>query len=207
MAAPADLSSQTYQQSDRFDEKAHAVDADNRLLWRMPLKRMDAETLRDSILFVTGKLISSIAAARALLLQKKRRRGGSYIYAALDNDGPEVWRRAVYRFVVRGGERIMLDSFDCPDPSVATPQRSVSNTPVQALTLLNNDFVLQQAGFLRRAYRERRILSIALTICCMARADRAGTCRSGYSFYRSEPLAAYCRVLVQFERVCLCPVS
>ena len=42
----------------------------------------------------------------------------------------------------------MMDSFDCPDPAVATPQRSVSNTAVQALTLLNNEFVLKQAGYL-----------------------------------------------------------
>jgi hypothetical protein len=114
---------------------------------------MDAETLRDSILKITGNL-NPKAGGPSYMLQKKGDRG-SYIYKALDNDGPEVWRRAVYRFVVRGGERIMLDSFDCPDPSVATPQRQVSNTAVQALTLMNNAFVIRQAGlFAERLERE-----------------------------------------------------
>ncbi len=140
------LSSRAYQQSSRFNSRAHAIDAGNRLVWRMPLKRMDAETLRDSILRVSGNLDLK-AGGPSYPLQKKGDRG-SYIYKALDNDGPEVWRRAVYRFVVRGGERIMLDSLDCPDPSVATPQRQVSNTPVQALTLLNNAFVIRQSGLL-----------------------------------------------------------
>ena len=157
VAASSDPHRDTYQQSDRFDEKANASDAGNRLLWRMPLKRMDAETLRDSVLFVTGKLDLDKRGGPSFLLQKNGG-GGSYIYQALDNDGPEVWRRAVYRFVVRGGERIMLDSFDCPDPSVATPQRTVSNTPVQALTLLNNDFVLRQAGFLAERLDVRPIV-------------------------------------------------
>ena len=111
----------------------------------MPIKRMDAETTRDTLLAVTGNLNLTMGGPPFRLQQKEK---NNYIYRALDNDGPAVWRRAVYRFVVRGGERTMLDSFDCPDPSVATPQRSVSNTPVQALTLFNNGFVLRQADLL-----------------------------------------------------------
>ena len=140
------MTSQAWQQSSQHNEKAFALDASNRLVWHMPLKRMDAEMLRDSILASGGNL-NPERGGPSYLLQKKAT-GGSYMHKALDNDGPEVWRRAVYRFVVRGGERIFLDSFDCPDPAVATPQRSVSNTPVQALTLLNNKFVLKQAGLL-----------------------------------------------------------
>ena len=140
------LTSQAWQQSSQHNEKAFALDASNRLLWHMPLKRMDAEMLRDSILASAGNL-NPERGGPSYLLQKKAT-GGSYMHKALDNDGPEVWRRAVYRFVVRGGERIFLDSFDCPDPAVATPQRSISNTPVQALTLLNNKFVLNQAKLL-----------------------------------------------------------
>jgi hypothetical protein len=140
------LQTRAYQQSGAMNDQAFAVDAGNRLLWRMPMKRMDAETLRDTTLAVTGNLNAKMGGP-SFMLQKKGG-GGSYIYAALDNDGPDVWRRAVYRFVVRGGERIMMDSFDCPDPSVATPQRAVSNTPVQALTLMNNEFLIRQAGLL-----------------------------------------------------------
>jgi hypothetical protein len=194
------LSSRTYQQSDEFNSRAHEVDANNRLLWRMPLKRMDAETLRDSILFVTGKLDMKMQGGPGFELQKKAARG-AFIYEALDNDGPAVWRRAVYRFVVRGGERIMLDSFDCPDPSVATPQRSMSNTAVQALTLLNNEFVLRQAGFLaerleRDAGAERaRQIERAYELL-HGRAPTAKEMQLGLKFVAAQPLALYCRVLL-----------
>jgi cytochrome c553 len=190
------LHSQTYQQSDRNDEKAHSVDAANRLLWRMPLKRMDAETLRDSILFVTGKLNLSDRGGPSFLLQKKGG-SGSYIYKSLDNDGPEVWRRAVYRFVVRGGERIMLDSFDCPDPAVATPQRTVSNTPVQALTLLNNEFVVRQAGFLAERLRREGGSPVERAYELLyGRRPSDRERQAAERFLATQPLAAYCRVLL-----------
>jgi hypothetical protein len=194
------LSSRTWQQSDRFDEKANSIDAGNRLLWHMPLKRMDAETLRDSILFVTGRLDLSHRGGPSFPLQKMGA-GGSYIYSPLKNDGPEVWKRAVYRLVVRGGERIMLDSFDCPDPSVATPQRTVSNTPVQAFTLLNNEFVVRQAGFLaERLEREaagdtatRIQRAYQLLYGCDPEPREV---KLGEEFLKSQPLAIYCRALL-----------
>jgi cytochrome c551/c552 len=148
------VSSQTYRQSSRFNQAAHAVDAGNRLLWRIPLKRMDAETLRDSILAVAGNL-NPERGGPGYFLQKKAG-GGSYMYKVVDYDGPAVWKRSVYRFVVRGGERIFLDSFDCPDPAVAAPERSAANTPVQALTLLNSRFVLGQAESLAKKLERER---------------------------------------------------
>jgi len=192
------VSSQAYQQASAMNEKAFAADADNRLLWRMPLRRMDAEMLRDSILSVTGSL-NPERGGPSFLMQKKGG-GGSYIYDALDNDGPPVWRRAVYRFVVRGGGRIFMDSFDCPDPSVATPQRSNSNTPVQALTLLNNGFVLRQAE--RMADRVKREAG-GQTGAQVARAyellyGRAPSekeLRAGVAFIEMHSLGAYARVL------------
>jgi hypothetical protein len=188
------LSSRTYRQSAAFDPKAHAIDAGNRLLWRMPLKRMDAETLRDSILFVSGSL-NFEAGGPSFLLQKKGDRG-SYIYSALDNDGPEVWRRAVYRFVVRGGDRIMLDSFDCPDPSVATPQRSLSNTPVQALTLMNNAFVLRQAGILAARAASGSDPVRRLSQLLFQRDPSEAEAASARRFLEKQPLDAYVRALL-----------
>jgi hypothetical protein len=189
--------SQAFQQSSALNEKAFAVDADNRLLWRMPLRRMDAEALRDTMLAATGSL-NPERGGPSYLLQKKGG-GGSYIYDALDNDGPAVWRRAVYRFVVRGGGRIFMDSFDCPDPSVATPQRSNSNTPVQALTLLNNSFVMKQSE--RMAERLRREASdvsgqVARAYSLLyGRAPSEKELRAGMAFIGQHSLAAYARVL------------
>jgi hypothetical protein len=160
---------------------------------------MDAETLRDTMLAVSGELRLEPMGGPGFALQKKKDRG-AFIYEALDNDGPEVWRRSVYRFVVRGGERIMLDSFDCPDPSVATPQRSVSNTPVQALTLLNNEFVLRQAERLAsRLAREvgqdtqRQISRAYELVFGRSPSEREG--ELGQEFVARHGLALYARAL------------
>ena len=190
------LSSQTYQQSSEFNAKAAAIDADDRLYWRMAPRRMDAEMLRDTMLALSRNLRFD-GGGPSFFLQKKGDRG-SYIYKALDNDGPEVWRRAVYRFVVRGGERIMLDSFDCPDPAVATPQRTVSNTAVQALTLFNNDFVLKQAGlFAQRLEREHAADPVQGAYALLfGRAPTVHERALAKTFLEDNPLALYCRVLI-----------
>jgi hypothetical protein len=192
------LATEAYKQSNQFREQAHAVDADNRLLWRMPLRRMDAETLRDSMLAVTASL-QPFSGGPSFALQK-RGSNGSYIYAPLDNDGPAVWQRAVYRFVVRGGERIFLDSFDCPDPSVATPQRNISNTPVQALTLLNNAFVLRQSQLLAERLRNDAGQSLHAQIrrayqLLYLRAPTAAELQKSAAFAQRHGLPALSRVL------------
>jgi hypothetical protein len=185
------LLSRAYQQSSALNEAAVKVDAANRLLWRMAPKRLDAETLRDSILFASGKLVQEPRGGPSFALQKKDDRG-AFIYKALDNDGPAVWRRAVYRFNVRGGERIMMDSFDCPDPAVATPQRPISNTPVQALTLMNNAFVHTQAAFLA----ERAQSVEGLYRLLFQRSPNIKESELANRFLRSESLAAFARVLL-----------
>ena len=66
-------------------------------------------------------------------------------YVPVDKTGPEYNRRTVYRMNVNSGKEPLLDAFDCPDPSVKTPRRGVTTTPLQALGLMNNSFVLRQA--------------------------------------------------------------
>ena len=72
-----------------------------------------------------------------------------------DAAGPQFARRTVYRFTPRGGRSALLDTFDCPDPSAAAPRRSITTTPLQALRLLNNGFVLRMADrFAERLRKE-----------------------------------------------------
>ena len=59
--------------------------------------------------------------------------------------GPGFDRRSLYRMWARGGRSPFLDTFDCPDPSTATPRRASTTTPLQALALWNNAFVLRMA--------------------------------------------------------------
>jgi len=72
----------------------------------------------------------------------------------LEEDGPKVWRRSVYVYRKRGLPFPMFEVFDLPDQNVTCPKRYVSTVPTQALTLLNNDLVLKQAGFLAERIRK-----------------------------------------------------
>ncbi|MBL8292264.1 MAG: DUF1553 domain-containing protein, partial [Bryobacterales bacterium] len=183
------VTSRTWQQSSKFNAKAHAIDAANRLLWRMEPRRMDAETIRDSMLALSGSL-NLERGGPGFLLQKKQTKG-SYLYIALDENDPATWRRSVYKFVARGGQRIFMDSFDCPDPAVATPQRSISNTPVQALTLLNNRFVLRQADLL--AERAKTLDGVYHAV--FNRTPSARERALGEAFIQQHGLALFCRTI------------
>lgn len=158
------LNSNTYRQSSRFDERAAAQDIENRLLWRMAPHRLEAEILRDGILAVSGKLNPKM--------------GGPGIYPRIDSsvissgsrprwpldvkEGADEWRRSVYIFVKRSVLVPLIEVFDCPVTTVSAPVRSVSTVSPQALALLNNEFVLEQAGyFAERVRREAGIRSDA----------------------------------------------
>ena len=126
----------------------------------------------------------------SFLLQKKQTKG-SYLYIAQDENDPATWRRSVYKFVARGGERIFMDSFDCPDPAVATPQRSISNTPVQALTLLNNRFVLRQSELL--AERAKTVDGVYDLV--FHRAPSASERQLAETFVKQHGLTLFCRAI------------
>lgn len=183
------VTSRTWRQSSRMNPQAHAVDAGNRLLWRFEPRRLDAETLRDTLLALAGAL-NLEQGGPGFVLQKKQSKG-SYLYLAQDENNPATWRRSVYKFIARGGERIFMDSFDCPDPAVATPQRSVSNTPVQALTLLNNRFVLKQAELL--AARVQSVDDVYRTV--LNREPAPEEKRLAESFVAQHGLALFCRAI------------
>lgn len=109
-----------------------AVDPDDRLLWRANWQRMDAETLRDSLLFVAGNLDLQAGGAPAKLDEKNR-------------------RRSVYGFVSRRKLDSMLALFDFPNPNNTSEQRVVTNVPLQRLYMMNSSFVEEQsAGLVKR---------------------------------------------------------
>jgi mono/diheme cytochrome c family protein len=151
------LLSNTYRQSSSFNEQAAAKDPENRLLWRMSPRRLEAEPLRDSILAVSGKLNPEMF--------------GPGIYPRIDpdvintgsrprwplnaKDDHDTWRRSVYIFVKRSVILPLIEVFDCPATVVSGPSRAVSTVSPQALALMNNEFVLQQARFFaERAAKE-----------------------------------------------------
>ena len=142
--------SQTYRQTsvplitDKRDDPA-AVDADNRLLWRMNPHRLEAEAVRDSVLAVSGKLNTTMFGPGYRDFDYKEAYAPIYTYQTADS--PPLWRRSVYRFIVRTTPQQFMTALDCPDPANLTPQRNVTTTALQSLALYNNEFMLKQSRY------------------------------------------------------------
>lgn len=148
------VTSAAYRQSSREMQAAAQVDADNRLVWKRSSQRLEAETFRDAVLAVSGDLDLKLGGP-GFRDFKISSAGDNETYTVFDAIGPEFNRRSLYRTWVRSGTSPLLDTLDCPDPSVPTPRRSVTSTPLQALSLLNDAFIEHYAGrFAERLRRE-----------------------------------------------------
>jgi Protein of unknown function (DUF1553)/Protein of unknown function (DUF1549)/Planctomycete cytochrome C len=121
-------------------------DPENRYLWRFRPQRLDAEIVRDSMLTVGGNINLAIGGEPIFPFVPKDILTGQY-RGKWDTtpDGPAAWRRGVYVYRRRSLPYPMFDTFDHPDMNVVAGARNVSTVPTQALTLLNNPFVLAQA--------------------------------------------------------------
>ena len=143
------LMSATYRQASKHRADAHAKDPDNRLYWRVPKRRLEAEAIRDSILVVSGRLNRKAGGPgikpripHEIIDQRSQRNK----WPKVKKEGPEHWRRSVYVYVKRQLMMPMLEMFDAPSPSMPCSRRVVSTIPTQALTLLNDPFVNEQAA-------------------------------------------------------------
>lgn len=129
------MTSRTYRQTSRVTEEQARVDSSNRLLSRMPLRRMDAEALRDSLLFVAGQLNPAA--------------GGPPDPVTVDRDGlvsviPEAdhrWRRSVYLQYRRTEIPSLMATFDYPEMGPNCVDRSISTVSPQSLMLMNNEHI------------------------------------------------------------------
>jgi len=148
------LLSDAYQRaSNAAEHSAAAEDSGNRFLWRQSPRRLDAESLRDAILSVSDSLDRTVHGPGYRDFEYKEEYAPVYQHRVLDV--PEVFRRSIYRFVVRTTPHPFLTSLDCPNPATLTPVRNTTTTAIQSLATLNNAFVLQQSDrFANRLQRE-----------------------------------------------------
>ena len=147
--------SATYRQSSAPRAEALAKDTGNRLLWRRAPARLEAEALRDAMLAVAGELNPRMGGPGFQDFDMPPQQGKNQVYMPRDVAGPEFDRRTIYRASPRSGGNALLATLDCPDPSVATPARTVTTTPLQALSLMNNAFPTRLAErFAERLKRE-----------------------------------------------------
>lgn len=158
-----------YRQSSRRTDnpgasRAETADPDNRLLWRKPLRRLEAEALRDSVLAVAGRLDPALSGPPVMLEAQPD---------GLQLPEPEgETRRSVYLLARRTWPLTFLGAFDFPNIDTTCIRRAPSSTPLQSLTLMNSDFVLNNAAVVARRAQDQ----IASTPD-----DDAAFVRAGYS--------------------------
>jgi hypothetical protein len=149
--------SNTYAQSSDLREEAAKADVDNTLLWRFPYRRLEAEAVRDSVLAVSARLDQRMGGpgvypkiAREVLEGQSRPGLGWGKF-----DEREALRRSIYVFVKRSLLLPEMELLDFADTTTSCEQRPVSTIPTQALTLLNGEFLNEEARhFAARLVRE-----------------------------------------------------
>jgi hypothetical protein len=141
------LGSETYQQASVWDSASAAKDSENKLLWRYPYHRLDAESIRDSMLQVAGNLDRTMhGPAVKLPIPLAAIEAHTDKEAAWKADGePATNRRTVYAYVKRTLLVPMLETLDFCDTTQTSDVRPVTSVATQALTLYNGDFANRQA--------------------------------------------------------------
>ncbi len=139
--------SQAYQRSSRVNESNAAIDPDNHFLWRQTLHRLDAESIRDSILLVSGDL-NETQGGRGFFPRLSREviAGGSRPGDGWELSLPdELLRRSIYAYQKRTMGIPMLDTFDTASNSNPTGERTITTVAPQALMLMNDRFMHERA--------------------------------------------------------------
>ena len=156
--------SATYRQrSKHHDQQALDLDPDNRLLWRFNRRRLDAEAIRDSVLMVSGRL--------------NDKKYGLPIFPPLPGDvaeavkysdskwdtqhGPEGRRRSIYIYQQRTLTMPLMQTFDALVCDESRPRRRSSVTPLQALAMLNGNFINEEAEYFARRVSQSRMGDLA----------------------------------------------
>ncbi|WP_395737710.1 PSD1 and planctomycete cytochrome C domain-containing protein [Prosthecobacter sp.] len=173
------------------------VDADVRYYWRFPSRRLEAESIRDSMLAVSGRLNPQMYGRGFNFFDQ---RGGLSGFDPIETFTPENQRRMIYAHKVRREPETVFGAFDCPDAGQSTARRIESTTPIQALNLFNSRFTLEQSeAFAERVKKEAggdvpgqitRAYQIALS-----RAPTAEELAETTPLVREHGLGALCRAL------------
>jgi hypothetical protein len=147
------VTSRAYRQASTARPDGLAADSNARLLWRYPPRRLEAEPLRDAILAVSASLNPKRGGPGFDLFEPNTNYVKVYTTKTTFTD--EEFRRMVYQSKPRAELDSFFGAFDCPDAGQVQPKRTSSTTPLQALNMLNGEFLLDQANrFAKRIERE-----------------------------------------------------
>ncbi len=182
-------------------KQAAAIDADNRFLWRQSRRKLDAESIHDAVLACSGKLDLTMGGPGYQdFVVEFPEHSPHYEYSKADPRDASCFRRAVYRFIVRSQTQPFMTCLDCADPSLRVAKRNESVSPLQALTLLNNGFMIAQSEYFaeRLCAEKPNDLGAQVTLAAQlawGRDPTTGERESLIQFARENQLESLCRAL------------
>ena len=187
-------------ESSRMD-KASKIDADNLLLWRMHRTRLDAECVRDAILFISEQLDFRMGGPsdRQFVLKPGRHVTPIIDYGQFNVDGQSASRRSVYRFLFRTLPDPFMEALDCPAGDQIMPTRANSVTVQQVLAMWNDVIVIRQSEhFGRRLAVESPSISGQVELAfqlALGRVPRPTELSRFVAYASKHGLANFCRLL------------
>jgi cytochrome c553 len=189
--------SNAYQQSSAIDAAKARIDPDNKWLWRMNRQRLDAESVRDTVLAIAGNLTEQLGGPSIKVPLEPEVYDTIFTEHEPDNlwpvhpDPRQHTRRSLYLIRKRNVKLPLLVAFDAPDLMSSCGARSVSVHALQSLTLMNSEFMLAQSRALaERLFREtggnERVMMTRLYELALARAPRPAELRATQSFLNDQ---------------------
>lgn len=193
------VTSATYRQSSDSRTEGMQADAGTRFLWRFPPRRLEAEPIRDAILAISGNLDDRMYGAGFDLFEPNT----NYVkvYTTKRELGPKEWRRMVYQSKPRMQLDEIFGQFDCPDAGQIAPKRTSSITALQALNLLNSQFVLQQSSRLAERLKREAGGDLAAQVrlafsLAFQREANQDELESSVELIRNHGLESFCRAIL-----------
>jgi hypothetical protein len=173
-----------------------SLDANNLLLSHQNRRKLDAESIRDSILAVSGKLDLTMGGPSFQdFVIDKPQHSPHYEYHLHDPEDPKSHRRSIYRFIVRSQQQPFMTVLDCADPSMRVDKRNESLSPLQALALMNNGLTVTMAKhFAAHAGSVKRAFHLAL-----AREPMPEELAALEAYAKREGLENTCRVILNLN--------
>ncbi|MCA9214715.1 MAG: DUF1553 domain-containing protein [Planctomycetales bacterium] len=191
--------SRAFRQSSQAQTHAMEIDAEARLLWRFPPRRLEAEAIRDTVLCVSGKLNLAMGGRGFDFFQQ---RGGLSDYLPIETFDESGWRRMIYAHKIRMQSVDIFGVFDCPDAGQMKPKRTRSITPLQSLSLMNSPFSVRQSEFFAGRIRAtcesqapEELVQAAFRLAFTRHPSEEEESHS-MKFVEKHGLAAFCRVLM-----------
>ena len=200
------VTSATYRQASTAPRAAEfaLADADNRFLWRMNRRKLEAEAIRDAALAVSGRLNPQMYGPgfQDFVIEKPEH-SPHYEYILFNPEDPASHRRSVYRFIVRSQQQPFMTTLDCADPSQRVDKRNESLSSLQALTLLNNGFmVTMEQHFAKSIEAEGGELSSQVErafLKALGRPASPAELQALTAYAKTHGLSNYCRLLLNLN--------